>query len=626
MNKLCYVAKPLAWESPKGVACRTALHNGYGNVAAMCTSLGIPCHGDGLDLLTEQSKLFTTLATEAPQIAHHLLSNSYSLAGVNASSWIIDELELPRWKFNHQFRYCPDCLQSELISVFQDLSNLDSCPLHEKKIITVCPECHQYEHWTTAHLFFCACGLDRRSIKSQPVAPYDEKNVETFGPSARLTWLSDMMELTLTAQKIWASRSTTAEKNNYHLYDELMNHCQQVITSQLSKYPGFSRPQHLSAWDHGHPTLIALAKDIIKEPTELHEDCITGRCCRDIELNINQLISFVGRRHTREQWVKLLSKNFSINKHGCTTKYYRCHMPICRLARGIKDRELHLQMVEKALESDYLSTRDAATSLHCSCGEVLQLVELGYLKKLRKSKKNTGRGHPTLIWKPSIESFNQSFILMQGITKLTQINPFKTARILNQLGIASDHSKLGPHVYKLLDIYKSQEKLKDASSFPSLLYPIALPPTLYLYNTLKVSSLKLNHSERPFVSSEHEANLPAEPSRARRFTTLQAATYLNITGRLLNSRFVLPGLATPAVIEGERFYSLAEIRKIAEHLQNNISLEQAGKILNCGRKKISVIINSSNIKPSCALAYSNGETRLLYDRNEIKKLKHYKIK
>ncbi|MEZ1321042.1 hypothetical protein QIW46_06800 [Pseudomonas fluorescens] len=115
-------------------------------------------------------------------------------------------------------------------------------------------------------------------------------------------------------------------------------------------------------------------------------------------------------------------------------------------------------------------------------------------------------------------------------------------------------------------------------------------------------------------------------SRARRFTTLQAATYLNITGRLLNSRFVLPGLATPAVIEGERFYSLAEIRRIAEHLQNNISLEQAGKILNCGRKKISAIINSSNIKPSCALAYSNGETRVLFDRNEIKKLKHYKIK
>lgn len=624
MNKLCYVANPLAWESPKGVACRTALHNGYGNVAAMCTSLGIPCHGDGLDLLTEQSKLFTTLATEGPQIAHHLIANSYSLGGVNSSSWIIDELELPRWQFIHQFRYCPDCLQGELINVFQDLYNVSICPLHRTQIVTACPGCHQYEHWTTAHLLFCKCGFDRRSTSGQPSTPYDEKNMDTFGPSSSLNVLSELANVALITQTIWESRKPITEKNKCYLKDEVMNHCKKMIMTQSSRYPCFTRSQHLSAWHSAHPILAKLAESTFKEPTLLNANCTTNACCSSIELDINQVIKFTENCETQERWKILLIRNFTINKHSTSTRYYRCHIPICRFSRALKDHNLNLRMAEKALESNYVSVQHTATLLNCSSVSVQQLVKLGYLNKLIiENKKNENRD-PILISKVSINLFLEQFTLVRSIMKLTRTTSTKTVRILNQLGVASAHDKQGLRVYKLSDIYKVQDELKDAASRPSLLYPIALPPTRHLYNTINTYPLDNNEKTSTPLLSDTETS--EKTSKACSFTTPDALKYLNITGRLLFHRFVLPGLITPEIINGQRIYSSSEIKKIADHLQTNISLKQAGKTLNLGSYQIKFLINSFNIKPSCKLAYSNGAIQVLYNINDINNLKNPKKK
>lgn len=622
MNKICYVAIPRDWESPKGVVMRTSLHNGYGNVAAMCASLEIPCNGDGLDLLSEQSLLFTTLATATPQIAYSLLANSYSVDNKDAASWIIDELRFHRSQFTHHFSYCQECLQDELISVFQDLTSLPTCPFHQTMMITSCPDCHQSEHWTTAHILFCKCGFDRRNTPGQRGMLFHGEYVETFGPSAGINALSNMVGVALTAEAVWHSRKPSTEKRSCCFMDEVLNHAKKMMTTQLSRYPGFMRSQHLSAWHSSHPTLAKLAEDTFKEPNKINKNCIAGICCADVEFTVDQLIYSLGDWKNWTEEKQFISKNFNIHRHGTAIHYYRCHIPICRLARGVKDRDLHLKTTEKALESNYVSTLDAAALLQCSSGEVLQLVELGYLQKLKKNKKKSGCGYPTLISRRSIHNFNYSFILVGKIAKSLNTTPVKAVRLLNQSGIASDHNKLGPYVYEQHKIYFIQEELEKALASPSLLYPIALPPTRRVYNTFNIHNSNLDQVETPPSAQPDLLEGSAAEKKVCCFTTHQAATFLNITGRLLHYRFVLTGLIIPEIIDDAPYYSLIHIQSMSHHLQHHISLEQATEVLNCGRKKISHLINTFELKSSCTLVYSNGDRQLLYDKDDINQLKN----
>ncbi|WP_454834585.1 hypothetical protein [Pseudomonas lini] len=613
MNTLCYVGIPQQWESPKGVMMRTAYHNGYSTVAAMCEFLKVPYHGDALDLLTEQSPLFNRLTMAAPDLAQLLSVNSYTVKNTDAALWIIDEIPLYRSQFAHHFAYCPECLRNELITIFQDVRDLPVCPLHQTLIVTHCPDCHVREHWTTANLLFCKCGSDRRNSKCLSGTLIEAERLETFGPDADIHKLSHITYIAHTCEDIWISRKPNEEKHSCFLIDAVRKHASKMITTQLANYPGFTRSMHLSPWSSSHPLLIELANKLITEPDPANLNCETGLCCIDVELTLREIIYSVAG------WKKWSQKifnpnNFEIHRYGRGMPYYHCHTPICRLIRRALDRMFHINSKAETFALNYLPMQEAATLLHCSSTTVLQLVELGYLQ--RPKNKKTGRGHAILISKTSIKNFNNTYILPSKLSHRLKTTQTQTTRRLNQLGVIKHHNKQGPHVYEQFKIHSIWEKLQDALKQPTQLFPIVLPPPQNIDNTLKVASANTAPTEE--VTSFSPTSIERQ---IMGFTTSQVANFLNISGHLLYHRFVLTGLIKPDIIEETPCYSLAHIQIISTHLQQHLSIEQVTKTMKCGRDEVFRLINTSKLQPSCALAYSNGDIQLLYNQCDIYNLK-----
>ncbi|MNP30670.1 hypothetical protein D3C76_1237530 [compost metagenome] len=56
------------------------------------------------------------------------------------------------------------------------------------------------------------------------------------------------------------------------------------------------------------------------------------------------------------------------------------------------------------------------------------------------------------------------------------------------------------------------------------------------------------------------------------------------------------------------------------HLQQHLSIGQVTEALKIGRDEAFRLINLSKLRPSFALAYSNGDIQLLYDKHDIRNL------
>ncbi|WP_188263802.1 TniQ family protein [Pseudomonas sp. PSB11] len=617
MSALCYVGIPQQWESPKGVMIRTAYHNGYSTVATMCAFLNVPYHRDALDLLTEQSPLFSRLTMTAPDLAQRLSANSYTVKNTDATLWILDEISLYRSQFAHYFAYCPECLRNELITVFQDVRDLPVCPLHQTLIVTHCPDCHEREHWTNANLLFCKCGSDRRNSKCLKGTMMEADRLQAFGPISDIHKLSQMTYIAHICEDIWISRKPNKEKNSFFLIDEIRNHASKMITEQLANYPGFTRSMHLSPWRTSHPLLIKLANELITEPNPANLNCETGLCCIDVELTLREInYSMAGSK----KWSQKIfnSHNFEVKRYGRGVPYYHCHAPICRLIRSTLDRLLNIKSKAESLSHNYLTMREAAALLHCRITTILQLAELGYLQRAKNKK--TGKGYAILISKTSIKNFNNTYILASKLSHTLKTTQRQTIRQLNQLGITKHQNKQGPHIYEQFKIPFILEELRDKIKQPAQLFPIALPPPQNIDNTLKIASTNTAPTE------ETTQFRPTSIERqATGFTASQVANFLKISPRLLHFRFVLTGLIKPDIIGETPCYSLAHIQIINSHLQQHLSLEQVTKTMKCSRDEVLRLINTSELQASCALAYSNGDIQLLYSQCDIHILKAHSL-
>lgn len=496
MNALCYVGIPQKWESPKGVMMRTAYHNGYSTVAAMCAALEVPLKGDALDLLTEQSSLFNKLTMAAPDLAQLLLVNSYTVNNTDTALWIIDEITLHRTQFARHFMYCPECLRNELITVFQDIRDLPVCPLHGTRIITHCPDCHVREHWATANLFFCKCGSDRRKTKCENGELFEERRLETFGPSADIRDLSYMTYIAQVCEDIWTSKKSNEDKNSGFLKDAIRQHALKIIRAQLEKYPGFTRLMHLSPWRSSHPLLIALSNEVIKEPDTFNKNCRNGFCCVDLELTLSEILHPLKNRKKLSKEEKFISDNFEIHRYGKGMQYYQCNVPICNLVRATNDlppqpvikKEVlkeQLKTIKKETPKEqsneyqneqlkepsiepidiiYLPTRHAALLLHCSRRTVLELAKLKHLKSFVTKSEKRKALH---ISKNSIENFNKTYILIREISQQLNTTPIHIIRALNKLGFETDHDEPAPYFYKQSEIDSIWDKLIDEVKNPS---------------------------------------------------------------------------------------------------------------------------------------------------------------
>lgn len=207
IKPFCYVGIPQTLESPKGILMRTAHYNGYSTVKCMCAALEIPCHTGALNLLTEQSPLICELIAVAPELEPLFEDNIYGYGGYPYHAWFVDDIAVNPVQFSRRFTYCPECLRSEVISIFQDIKGLSVCPIHECCIISQCPACNARKQWTDANLFHCGCGFDRRNTKIERAKLFDAEQLDTFGPKSYIAELSRIANAAQLASEFWLSRA-----------------------------------------------------------------------------------------------------------------------------------------------------------------------------------------------------------------------------------------------------------------------------------------------------------------------------------------------------------------------------------------------------------------------------------
>ncbi|WP_223543844.1 hypothetical protein [Pseudomonas sp. BF-B-28] len=456
---------------------RTALHNGYNTVKTMCAELEVPCYRDALDLLTEQSPLIRKICIAAPSVEQQLLHNSYTLTNNEAPRWIVDDVILFRSQFAQNFIYCPICLCSEIITVFQDLKGLTICPIHKCSLVTECPVCHLREHWTKVNLLFCRCGFDRRNTKPKTGKLYDTERLDSFGCRSYIKDFSRIANLAQICDDIWQLRAPCDDKETLNLIDAVKGHTSTMIGAQMAQHSRFTCAMHLSPWVSSHPQLAVHAYNTISENCFNNGTCPL-ECCAEIHLTLKKLMYSMNDKKKFWPGKRIATENPLTAAPKIILKPYNaraCELPLLVQKRKVAETAKARCTLKKATEL-----------LKCDNKTVLLLEKLGYLQRDHHIEQTKTQSH--FIITESLIKFCRTYYLAQKLSNILGTKTYQLVRQLNLLGIAPETEQPGLHLYKRYIISKIWHNLIESLKTPKPLSPIVLPPTRDIHNLLTITN------------------------------------------------------------------------------------------------------------------------------------------
>ncbi|WP_440974326.1 hypothetical protein [Pseudomonas koreensis] len=561
---------------------RTALHNGFSKVSLLCRALKIPCSKDALELLTEQSPLFSLLKKESPSVATLLSRNMYAMENNKSSYWSIDDTILHRPKFARNFRYCPLCIQDEITTIFEDIKDLEICPIHEIYTIVKCPKCGQTEWWPEANMLNCKCGFDRKQSDQIKAKLFDENLLEVFGEKSYINRLSAIIETIRVCDEIWESRKLIDDKS-LHLSERIINHADNMLRNQVKSFPGFTQRMLLAPWMTSHTLLKKHALNILSEYDNNQKKCITHDCCSGVKLSKQQIHYALGTRRLLPEYYNIFFEKDL--KQKC--QYSIPCQPICKRIKFVTSQKKIRKHESELLLTKSYTTRKTKVLIRCDDNTLNTLISLGYLNT-NQYEHDTKSNITTMISKKSVIEFNKSYITLQEISETLHTTPSKAANSLTSLNIIPEKNNSRAKLY-------NRNKFNDNLSALQL-HLTNLNPTL------------------PQVYITNSATIPLR----------QAARILQISVAILNRRFIRPRLIEPLTQNKDLLLSNSQISAIRAHLEKNITVEQAARLLDCGRKKTLKLIIKYGVKASYRLPTTNGSWQLLYNKKDISDILHSK--
>lgn len=585
MSTLCYIAIPQPWESPKGLLMRTALHNGYRSVSSLCFALNAPCPHDTLELLTENSSLFSKLTLESQDIFFGAVT--YRTHDTKDSYWGIDNVNLTRSQFSKRYRYCPQCLQKEIATVFQDIKSIRHCPLHMIQLISQCPNCKQTETWTNANLTHCKCGFDRRSATREPAVLVDKNRLQVFGGETYIKKLSSLIQMATICEALWTARTPKNCKIPHDLLPIILQHAASMIKHQICSYPNFTGEMHQAPWMAAHALLKSLAESLITKhfSQNPYHPCLNDKCCLPVLFSLKELHYAIGGNSAFLWENKFIENNFihteSVSPYS---GYYTSLTPICVTIKQLINRIADYNKETNILISKHYKISEAAALLECTTVTVSQLIKSGHLKS-NQSNLKPGPKNPILVTKTSTNEFLKNYVLIKKISNLLSITPSKAYLLLNQLKIIPASRSGSAPIYDKIEIHEKLHELRQA--------------------------LLLNDEGFAILSPTDEAY---------NFTAAEAANMLGISVIFFHHRFVQTRIIAPRLASETKFFSATQIEEARTHLRNNLSIREIGDILGCSRKKTINFIDEHHLEPSCILSLCTGYVQPLYEATEIQKI------
>lgn len=167
MKALHFIPLPLPGESPRSIIRRLAIMNGYSTVSKFTGHFfgyGTSAHGSSL---IQGNRYESLMLSQVSPIFHDRIHNGfYALASQEkpGGAFLLGGLKVGRRLLRARlFPVCSECSSSEHFHYITDLCLCKYCPLHERKLISICPNCNRALNIRHQGYLNCSCGADWKS-------------------------------------------------------------------------------------------------------------------------------------------------------------------------------------------------------------------------------------------------------------------------------------------------------------------------------------------------------------------------------------------------------------------------------------------------------------------------------
>jgi hypothetical protein len=437
---------------------RTAYYNGYHSIKEMSKDFDIMPFEYDSDFFSQNSALLKILVRECPQYETLLTATFYAPWDAPITKGNPQRFSLPRCLVQPYFCYCPTCLQSENLTIFQDLKTT-TCPIHNLKIICNCPQCGIREYWQSANLRQCKCGFLRSTAIPEEMEFFSKGVVDIFDREfllnfKHLSWMIDSCET------LWAERKSPFNCLSFRVKNELHLHLIRMATEQLLRYPGFTLHMHLAPWAVLGGSWYPLIHHYIYTHFSACDLCDPLECCSSISLTAKELIACIERQDQLDM-KKILKNNFIRQpQHNCEHYYRTSTTPICELIKQLNSTTSNSIIKKSTLLPDNLINIEETCALLNLCKTTLRaLIKKGAIKT-EKSNKSQNTQRKILIDKPSAIDFQKKYILIVEISAILKITTKETFELTKYLNIAPSTFSHPPYIFARSDIENAMERLQ----------------------------------------------------------------------------------------------------------------------------------------------------------------------
>lgn len=410
MNELCYIPKPLEFESPRSLLMRMAHYNGFGTVRTMCAYFGVrPRRWVGL--LDKDSLLLKLIENEQVIFAEYLRNSFYTVASGNAHFIKAGGVSLPRGACPDYFLYCPKCVEIAQSLVFHDIPNIEMCITHGVELVTQCPNCQISQHWYEAQLFRCKCGFERstanRVARNFIPSVLDPFQFPSIVEEVRCKYISAKI-----CAALWESRRHANNQDYCDLPIQVIDYIETTLTKQVAQYPGFIKSLHLAPWSQGgSATIFWLADRALEKIYVEGQSCHSKDCCRLAKVDRKSALKAVfGDTKVSAEAV------WKYGLDGWPAKQSTLHCTERSLCQVIRDahKEYCPNVNPLSDNSNGMTKDEAAKLLKCTLAAVDGLLRIGWLTPFNRIVQSQ-LCIQDVIDRNSVEQFANQFIFLDEL-------------------------------------------------------------------------------------------------------------------------------------------------------------------------------------------------------------------
>jgi AraC-like DNA-binding protein len=628
---------------------RTAYANGFGSVSAMARAFGAKESLQPFAWQMKHSKLVGQLASHVHLNGQQFQASFYTQLGRTSESPVeVMGLAVPSANIRADaFSICPDCIKAGSHSSILDLSWLQTCPEHDCKLESACPQCLRTIRWTQIAGVHCQCGFD---LRNTPKTNWHSQS------SHRLLKIFRTKDQAALGRFIFALKALRYTKHSDQTQEILetaarVADCDTEIFERLLEtskllYPCLTLRPLLAPWMASEDAWIkSQVQHLLHSKSDMAE--AKGTCkCSALQLYQDEMIHALKISPTKLR--SFLTRDLVQREKGEDTRWKYSAKKLCMLLEPPTGLLLPIEqpsISETSTQdcSTYLTIEETAIRL----GVYPQAIRSAYSRGFMQTGVRKGRHGRRWLQKAAVDHFSENFVFIgQLATDLGLPRTTLSAKLLH-LGVTPIS---GPDldgglitVYRREDInsriqtslqnvahYKSNAGRKPigsatftgeestSSTDTARALGVVLHDLKHLEQQGFITRAKNLKTGRHFTSSS-VANAKAQLENM--ISLKRFSAQLGMTPQTFSRRFIQSDFLKCLRIGSKTLVSLEQIRRVQEHRALFISYCEADEILGASIGHTANLVRQKKLHPLHLHDTGYVSTVRLLRRHDINEIK-----